>query len=168
MSRPALRLIHGDAEPEAALAGDRQATDGYPALRAYREDQPASAGQPDAGGGNTDPATAIRTSVLVSVSGTLGRENGRELERQARGLAELGVTGVVVDLSAVQAIDAAGVAALIATTAPVAAGGGGAFVLDLSPEVEKALRPPSRSGPGGVTNLQDRRQPLPASPTARR
>jgi anti-anti-sigma regulatory factor len=75
------------------------------------------------------PITNVQTTVLMSFDGTLDRKIGSSMASQVRGLLDLGIRSIFLDLSGVDAVEVSGVQHLVETLDYANALGGGVAVL---------------------------------------
>jgi anti-anti-sigma factor len=87
-----------------------------------------------------DPVwTALETSVLISVMGSLDEVSGDELQRQVESLGVVGITNIFLDLSGVCFMDPAGAELLGIALRRAEERGNDLALLDVSSAVRESL-----------------------------
>jgi anti-anti-sigma regulatory factor len=81
----------------------------------------------------------VQTTVLISFEGALDTMVGSSMASQVRGLLDLGIRSIFLDLSGVDGVDAPGVHHLIETLDYANALGGGVAVLETSEALDAYL-----------------------------
>jgi anti-anti-sigma regulatory factor len=75
------------------------------------------------------PINDVQTTVLISFDGALDKKVGSSMASQVRGLLDLGIRSIFLDLSGVDDVDVTGVQLLVDTLNYANALGGGVAVL---------------------------------------
>ena len=116
-------------------------------LRSADADRQLSAGQPRHDVKSVRPRvvepdpvwTALETSVLISVTGSLDEVSGDELQRQVESLGGVGITNIFLDLSGVCSMDPAGAESLGSALRRAEDRGSDLALLDVSSAVRESL-----------------------------